>query len=81
MLGDAGTIRRFVAAKWNHCRFPDGGDHPAALLHHLVWLKHAGSPAVECFWLFAGHAVFGGFKRGCSVSSATSGGQLIRTGT
>lgn len=53
---------QFVEARWNHYRFPDAGDHPAALLHHLVWLKHAGFTAVECFWVFAGHAVFGGFK-------------------
>jgi phosphoribosylglycinamide formyltransferase 1 len=33
------------------------------LLHHLVWLKHAGFPAVDCVWLRDGHAVFGGFKQ------------------
>ena len=53
---------RFVEARWNHFRFPDPADHPSALFHHLVWLKHAGFGAVECFWLFAGHAVYGGFK-------------------
>jgi len=34
-----------------------------ALLHHLIWLKHAGFSQVDCFWLFEGHAVFGGFKQ------------------
>lgn len=37
------------------------GDHASALLHHLIWLKHAGFASVDCFWMFAGHAVFGGF--------------------
>jgi len=41
---------------------PSTTDHASALLHHLVWLKHAGFASVDCFWMFAGHAVFGGFK-------------------
>jgi tRNA (cmo5U34)-methyltransferase len=36
--------------------------NPSPLFHHLVWLKHAGFPAVECFWMMGGYAVFGGFK-------------------
>lgn len=36
---------------------------PRQLLHHLVWLKHAGFPQVDCFWLRDGVAVFGGFKQ------------------
>jgi tRNA (cmo5U34)-methyltransferase len=63
---DAGGVpeefARFVAARWNHHRFGDPMDRPSALFHHLVWLKHAGFAAVDCFWLCAGHAVFGGFK-------------------
>jgi trans-aconitate methyltransferase len=52
----------FVAGRWNHHRFADPMDRPSALFHHLVWLKHAGFAAVDCFWLCAGHAVYGGFK-------------------
>jgi trans-aconitate methyltransferase len=60
-LGRPDLYARFVEARWNLFRFPDPVDIPAALFHHLVWLKHAGFSAVECVWLFAGHAVFGGF--------------------
>jgi tRNA (cmo5U34)-methyltransferase len=60
-IGQPQLYRRFVDTGWNHFRTPDEGDHPAALLHHLVWLKQAGFLAAECVWLFAGHAVFGGF--------------------
>ena len=42
--------------------FPDPTDRPSALFHHLVWLKHAGFADVDCLWMSAGHAVFGGFK-------------------
>lgn len=45
-----------------HFQFSDRGGQLSALFHHLVWLKHAGFGAVECFWMFAGHAVYGGFK-------------------
>jgi tRNA (cmo5U34)-methyltransferase len=54
---------RFVESEQNAFRHPAAGTHPAALLHHLMWLKHAGFASADCFWLFAGHAVFGGFKR------------------
>jgi hypothetical protein len=37
---------------------------PQQLLHHLVWLKHAGFPIVDCFWLRERQAVFGGFRQG-----------------
>jgi tRNA (cmo5U34)-methyltransferase len=61
-LGRPELYERFIASEWNHFRFPDEMDRPSALFHHLVWLKHAGFAAVECYWAFAGHAVFGGLK-------------------
>jgi tRNA (cmo5U34)-methyltransferase len=57
-----GQLERFVSSRWNVHRFPDPADQPSALFHHLVWLKHAGFAAVDCWWSFAGHAVFGGYK-------------------
>jgi tRNA (cmo5U34)-methyltransferase len=61
-LGAPELFERFVEARWNHFRFPDADDTPSALFHHLVWLRHAGFAAVDCVWMSAGHAVFGGFK-------------------
>ena len=61
--GTPELFQRFVDARWNHFRFPDDDDHPSALFHQLVWLRHAGFAAVDCCWLHAGHAVFGGFKQ------------------
>jgi tRNA (cmo5U34)-methyltransferase len=55
--------QRFLDERWNHFRFPDESDQPSALFHHLIWLRHAGFAAVDCCWLNAGHAVFGGFKQ------------------
>ena len=61
--GRPDLVARFGDARWNHFRFPDAMDHPSALFHHLVWLRHAGFAAVDCVWMYAGHAVFGGFKQ------------------
>jgi trans-aconitate methyltransferase len=68
-LGAPDLFQKFVDARWNHFRFPDADDHPSALFHQLVWLRHAGFAAVDCVWLHAGHAVFGGFKQ-AAVSAA-----------
>jgi len=62
-LGSPELFDRFAEKRWNWFRFPDADDQPSALLHHFIWLRHAGFPAVDCLWLEAGHAVFGGFKR------------------
>jgi len=56
-------FKRFLDARWNHFRFPDPADRPSPLLHHLLWLRHAGFAAVDCLWMYAGHAVFAGFKQ------------------
>jgi tRNA (cmo5U34)-methyltransferase len=68
-IGAPELFARFVDERWNHFRFPDAADQPSALLHHLVWLRHAGFAAVDCMWMDAGHAVFGGFTQ-AEVSAA-----------
>jgi tRNA (cmo5U34)-methyltransferase len=75
--GRPDLYERFIAERWNHFRHPDESDRPSALFHHLVWLKHAGFPDVDCVWQFAGHAVFGGFKR----DSAAASGSRPRAGS
>lgn len=62
-LGAPELFQRFVDMRLNHFRFPGAAGQPSALFHHLVWLRHAGFTAVDCCWLNAGHAVFGGFKQ------------------
>ena len=68
-LGAPQLLARFVAERWNHFRFPDAADQPSGLFHHLVWLRHAGFVAVDCAWLYAGHAVFGGFKQAAASAA------------
>ena len=71
-LGAPALLDRFVEAKWNHYRFSDGSDQPSAVFHHLVWLKHAGFGAVDCWWMFGGHAVFGGYRKADWTGSGVS---------
>jgi len=63
LIGAPALYQRFLDEHWNHFRFPDPADQPAALMHHLVWLRHAAFVVVDCVWMDAGHAVFGGFKQ------------------
>jgi tRNA (cmo5U34)-methyltransferase len=49
---------------WNHYRTPDVRfDKPSRLFDQLRWLVDVGFQEVDCFWLKAGHAVYGGYKR------------------
>jgi len=57
----------FVETEWNYYYFDDPADTPSPLSDQLVWLKQAGFAVVDCFWLRAGHAIYGGYKNG-SVS-------------
>jgi 2-polyprenyl-3-methyl-5-hydroxy-6-metoxy-1,4-benzoquinol methylase len=57
-------FERFETVGWNCFRYEDSLDRPAPLSEQLVWLKDAGFEAVDCFWLQAGHAVYGGYKTG-----------------
>ena len=40
------------------------------LLHHLIWLRHAGFTEVDCRWLVEGTAIFGGFRPRAAAASA-----------
>ena len=61
-LGAPETARRFHAEEWNIFRYPDPADTPSPLFHQLEWLREAGFAVVDCFWLYAGHAIYGGYR-------------------
>ncbi|WP_327066369.1 class I SAM-dependent methyltransferase [Kitasatospora sp. NBC_01302] len=62
--GDTGLHRTFRELEWNGCQFPDPLDQPSTLVDQLDWLRAAGFAQVDAYWLEAGHAIFGGVKRG-----------------
>jgi len=60
--GSTGLFDKFQQVKWNYYRFDDPADRPSPLFDQLLWLKEAGFAVVDCFWLQAGHAIYGGYK-------------------
>lgn len=77
--GSKSLYERFVAEEWNYYRFPDPSDHPSPLLDQLLWLKEAGFEAVDCFWLQGGHAIFGGYKSGATVTDRVIHSDALRS--
>lgn len=60
--GSPASYERFRAG-WNHYRDPDlEFDKPSGLFEQLQWLVDAGLNEVDCFWLRAGHAIYGGYR-------------------
>jgi len=48
---------------WNYYVDPDVDfDKPSGLFEQLRWLREAGFSQVDCFWLRAGHAIYGGYR-------------------
>src|SRR5436853_243705 len=63
-LGDMRAYEFFVRERWNIYDYPDPMDKPSPLFDQLRWLEEAGFRDVGVFWAQAGHAVYGGYKRG-----------------
>jgi tRNA (cmo5U34)-methyltransferase len=63
--GDMSGFEQFRQLKWNYFRHDyladDTNDHPSCLSDQLLWLREAGFSVVDCFWMQAGHAVYGGY--------------------
>jgi tRNA (cmo5U34)-methyltransferase len=62
--GDLTGHEQFVADNWN-LYTPEGADpmdQPSPLADQLVWLREAGFGVADCFWMYAGHAIYGGYR-------------------
>ena len=70
--GDTALFDRFVQEKWNIFRHPEPSEMLSPLSHQLAWLADACFEGVDCFWLNAGYAVFGGYKGGGAAQDALS---------
>jgi len=67
--GNAALFEQFRRAEWNLYHYPDPVDKPSPLFQQLQWLQQAGFTAVDCFWLQAGHAIYGGYKGSAAPAS------------
>ncbi len=62
LTGDLRLWERFDQEHWNHYQTPDFDlDKPSVLVQQLRWLVDAGFALADCFWMFAGHAVYGAY--------------------
>lgn len=63
LFGDARAHEQFRSDRWNFYRLeaPDPVDQPSRLVDQLDWLREAGFRLVDCFWMHAGHAIYGGY--------------------
>lgn len=64
LRGDLSGYEQFVADAWNLFT-PEGADPmdmPSPLADQLIWLREAGFATADCFWLYAGHAIYGGYR-------------------
>lgn len=66
LFGDLRGYEQFEALRWNYFAYdygkgPESGDYPSPLADQLEWLRAAGFTTADCFWLRAGHAVYGGY--------------------
>ncbi|HTD23086.1 MAG TPA: methyltransferase domain-containing protein [Terriglobales bacterium] len=58
------AYRAFVTTRWNLFRHPEEneGDHPLPITQECDLLAKAGFSQVDSYWMYAGHAIFGGRK-------------------
>jgi tRNA (cmo5U34)-methyltransferase len=64
VAGDMSAFEQFRADAWNFYT-PEGADpmdKPSPLFDQLLWLRDAGFRQVDCFWMYAGHAIYGGYR-------------------
>lgn len=64
--GDLSGYDEFERQKWNYFRYdygkPDIYDQPSLLHEQLRWLQEVNFRQVDCYWMRAGHAIYGGYK-------------------
>lgn len=64
--GDLSGHEQFLQQQWNYFLHdyhdPESYDQPSRLSDQLGWLKEAGFSIVDCFWMQAGHAIYGGYR-------------------
>lgn len=64
VTGSLEPYERAISSGWRPTWLtePEIGEMPYPVFGQLKWLGEAGFSAVDCFWLRAGHAVYGGYK-------------------
>jgi len=64
ITGSLDGYERAVADGWHPTWLtePHSGEMPYRVFEQLGWLEGAGFSTVDCFWMRAGHAIYGGYR-------------------
>jgi tRNA (cmo5U34)-methyltransferase len=66
LRGDLSGFEEFQKEEWNYFRHDYGKagiyDQPSPLNEQLRWLQEVNFRQVDCYWMRAGHAIYGGYK-------------------
>jgi tRNA (cmo5U34)-methyltransferase len=64
LTGSLEAFRTFEEEEWNGFALEQQppGETPSRLFDQLRWLEQAGFSLVDCFWMRAGVAVYGGYR-------------------
>ena len=66
LRSDLSGYEEFQQQEWNYFRYdygkPDLYDQPSPLYDQLRWLQEVCFSVVDCYWMRAGHAIYGGYK-------------------
>ena len=64
LTGSVATYEEAVREGWdaNATAEPEPGEMPSQLYEQLRWLEEAGLSQVDCFWMRAGSAIYGGYR-------------------
>jgi tRNA (cmo5U34)-methyltransferase len=66
LRGDLSGFEEFQKEEWNYFRHDYGKDdiydQPSPLSEQLRWLQEVNFRQVDCYWMRAGHAIYGGYK-------------------
>lgn len=62
--GSLDGYERAVAEGWRPTWLTEDeiGEMPYRVVEQLKWLEEAGFSVVDCFWMRAGHAIYGGYR-------------------
>jgi SAM-dependent methyltransferase len=64
VTGSLDAYERAIAEGWHPTWLTEAeeGEMPYRVFEQLKWLEEAGFSAVDCFWMRAGHAIYGGYR-------------------
>jgi tRNA (cmo5U34)-methyltransferase len=64
VTGSLDGYERAIAEGWHPTWLTEAeaGELPYRVFEQLKWLEEAGFGAVDCFWMRAGHAIYGGYR-------------------